>query len=40
MHGGRSLKVTLFLKNVGYADQSKDNRTGKKSRKKKIFTFF
>ena len=35
--GERSLKVIpLFLKNVGYADQLKDNGTGKKCREKKF----
>ena len=39
--GGRSLKVNSPpLKNEGYVDQLKDNRTVKKCRKKKVFTLF
>ena len=47
--GGRSLKVKFketfkllppTLKNEGYADQLKDNRTVKECRKKKVFTLF
>ena len=39
--GGRSLKVTSPpLKNKGYADQLKDNRTVKKCRKKRFLHYF
>ena len=37
---GKSLKVTFPLKNKGYADQLKDNRTVKKCREKRFLHYF
>ena len=45
MHGRKEFKSSFkllppTLKNEGYADQLKDNRTVKKCREKKVFRLF